>query len=98
MVNLELSEIRQAKTLLMLRQAHRDLPAGKGNNVTRAHKPGRKVTRVAIAARMALDILVPQHRKRHVLALHLTMQLSPVRLGMAAVPLLAADTRKQPPF
>src|SRR6266581_860090 len=54
------------------------------------HKFRRNITRVAIAARILLGILLPQDRQRYVLALELAVDPAPVRLDVAAVALLGA--------
>jgi hypothetical protein len=48
-------------------------------------------TGIAIPVRTPLDVLVPQHRQRDVLALQLAMKLDPIGLGVAAMTLLRAD-------
>jgi hypothetical protein len=47
-------------------------------------------TGVAVALRIALDVLVPEKRQRAVLALELAMHARPVRLDLLAATLLAA--------
>src|SRR5262249_61020637 len=47
---------------------------------------------------MALDILIPQHRQGDVLALELAVDLGPIGLELAAMPLFGADGRKQHRF
>jgi hypothetical protein len=79
MANLELSEIRQAKTQLMLRQARRDPPAGKGKGITRQHNPGRNITGVAKPVSGPGAVFVPQQRQRHVRPTHLAVNSRPVR-------------------
>lgn len=56
--------------------------------------------RIAIPAGLARDVLLPQDRQRHVLALELAMHRRPVRLGEAplALPAAAAGLCKKPGF
>src|SRR5271165_2936428 len=49
------------------------------------HKPGRNITAVAVAAGVGRDIFVPDDQQSDVLALQLSMDRGPIRLGMAAV-------------
>jgi hypothetical protein len=51
---------------------------------------------IAVPVRAALDVLVPQHRQRDVLALQLAMNLRPIRLGIATMTLLGADRSEEP--
>src|SRR5271166_5854833 len=44
MANPKMSEVRQPKPRLMLRQARPNLPAGNRKRVTKSHKPGRNIT------------------------------------------------------
>jgi len=52
--------------------------------------------RVAVALRIALDVLVPQDRQRNVLALQLAMNGCPVGFDMTAMALLRPGVGKQP--
>src|SRR5215831_2855870 len=60
------------------------------------HKSERNITRVAIALRLMLDVLVPQDRQRDVLALQLAMDGCPVGLDMTTMALLGPGVGKQP--
>jgi hypothetical protein len=55
-------------------------------------------TRVAVTGRLLFDVFVPQDRQCDVLALQLAVDLRPIRLGLAAVPLLGADGAEKPGF
>src|SRR6185437_2181896 len=50
---------------------------------------------VAVAVRVALDVLIPQDRQRDVLALELPMDARPVGLDVTAVTLLGAGPGEQ---
>lgn len=54
--------------------------------------------RVAVAVRVALDVLIPQDRKRHVFALEFAMDADPIRLGVATMPLLGGGDAVQACF
>src|SRR5271166_6974044 len=85
MANPKMSEVRQPKPRLMLRQARPNLPAGNRKRVRKSHKPGRNITAVAVAFRIGLSVFLPEDHHRDVLALQLSMDRGPIRLGMAAV-------------
>ena len=66
------------------------------------HRQSRRPTavqlaeaRIAIPLGAALDVLVPQHRQGDVLALELTVNLSPIGLDMTPMALLGASGREQ---
>ena len=53
-------------------------------------------TRVAVAFRIARDVLVPEDRQRDMLALELAMDARPVGLDLTPVALLRASIGEQP--
>jgi hypothetical protein len=50
---------------------------------------------VAVSLRMALDVVIPQHRQSDVLAPELAMDLGPIGLRVAAMTLLGVDRSKE---
>ncbi|MGY4183181.1 hypothetical protein ACVIHH_008472 [Bradyrhizobium sp. USDA 4518] len=64
------------------------------------HKSGRNITRIAIPAGFARDVLLPQDRQRYVLALELAMHRRPVWLGLPpmAPPGAGSGAGEQPGF
>ncbi len=72
--------------------AHRDRELGFPASVQFAE------TGVAIAVRIALDVLIPEDRQRDVLALQLPMSARPVGLDLPPVTLLRPGIGEQPGF
>src|SRR5271165_5145977 len=93
MANPKMSEVRQPKPRLMLRQARPNLPAGNRKRVTKSHKPGRNITAVAVAFRIGLSVFLPEDHHRDAGTLQLARQGRPVRFDP---PPLAGRNRGAP--
>src|SRR5271165_2124034 len=93
MANPKMSEVRQPKPRLMLRQARPNLPAGNRKRVRKSHKPGRNITAVAVTFRMDLSVFLPEDRHRHARPLQFARQGRPVGLDP---PTLAGRNRGAP--